>query len=231
MTKPRLTIVAILSTALILGILIGINTSTTIAASTPEGAARQDLPKWLNSIRADYLTYGFKDEGELNIATLGNPNEVYLLDPLTARSYQPGQRIGSLIRAKQQWEFPVLVRGESRGILTVAYFEGRWQAVEFGGLAFGQKMIALQEHLMSAPGNVRLVKFFPSYSTFALVERGSKQSLIHLGSYVGLFPQLDRDHFTEYTPEEVMSQIKATFAEIEKTAAEAKQQADKVRNK
>jgi hypothetical protein len=48
-------------------------------AATPEEAARQDLPKFLDMARPNFATHGFKNEQKLAQVTLGQPYQVYVL--------------------------------------------------------------------------------------------------------------------------------------------------------
>jgi hypothetical protein len=200
-----------------------IGPATLFAAATPEDVAQQELPRWLNMVRNDDVkAYGFTSEDELTIATLGTPHQVFTLAPEAVQSYQPGQSVASLITEEPWWEFPVLVNGQARGLLSVAQVDGQWQGVGFGAFLDSQKVIRLQQRLAKQNASVKLVKFTPTEGTFALVEQDKRETLVHMSSLPGLFMEIDRNNLTPYSPQDFMPKVKKAFGE--RVAAEQERQ-------
>jgi hypothetical protein len=202
---------------------IWIGPSPLHAAATPEEVAQQELPRWLAIARNDDVKhYGFKNEQELQAATLGSPYQVSLLSPEAVQAYQPNQRVAAIID-NQAWKvFPVLVNGEARGLLTVAQLDGRWQAVEFSSLEQSRQLVRLQARLAKKNATVKLVKF--AESTFALVEQDGGESLIYISgsNFAGEFDKLDKENLTAYTAQDFMPEVKKAFDQ--RVAAEQERQ-------
>ena len=170
----------------------------------------------------DVKNYGFKDEQELARATLGNPYQVFVLSPEAVQAYQPGQHIASILTQEPRLEFPVLVDGQARSLLTVVQLDGRWQIVGFGAFPNSQKLVQLQERLAKTNAVIKLIRFDETWSTFALVEQDNQAMLIHLSSLPGLFKEIDRDNLTPYKPQDFMPKVRKAFEE--RVAAEQTRQ-------
>jgi hypothetical protein len=69
--------------------------------------------------------------------------------------------------------------------------------------------------------SVKLLKIYPIFGTFALIEREGEESLVHLASYPGLFESLDKTGLENYSPKELMPQILASLDTMSKGRAEA----------
>ena len=229
MSKHKLIIVASVC-ALCMG-LWGVFSSrpqVSLASQGPEDVARQQLPEMLRKVsRLGCEKYGFRDENELESAVLGFPYEVYTLSPQAVQSYRAEQRVADLIVQEQRWEFPVLVNGEARGLLTVAQQEGQWRAVGFGELTLSQKMIDLQASFANAevngvsPGySVKLLNVYPIQGTFALIESGKQETLVYLTSYPGLFETLNKVSLARHSPEELLPQIREALATLSASHSE-----------
>ncbi|HEX6293208.1 MAG TPA: hypothetical protein VFZ66_28760 [Herpetosiphonaceae bacterium] len=214
MSKRTILLVATLSALIALGTLISLYPSHSLAALTVEEVARQELPRMLDRIRSDYQGYGFRDEQELNIATLGRPYQVYGLSPNAVQAYRPDQPVSAILFEEQWWEFPVLIDGEARGLLTLAQMNGQWKAVEFGSLPLSVRITQLQQKLAHTDVRVKLVKVPHIYGTFALLEQGQNEQLVHLGSYPGVFKTIDREELTAYAASKLMPEIREAIAQV-----------------
>ncbi len=189
-------------------------TPATVEPEQVAEVARQGLPNWLQHVGAEYRRFGFKDARELELATLGTPYEVYALSPQAVQAYKPGDRVAELVTPLHTWEVPVLVHGEARGILTVAYHDGRWQTVQYGGGidSYSRNVVALQKRLAGSTAVVKLLAAHPIHSNFALIEEGGRESLVFLNPS-GFFATLDEKALTPYPPEELMPEIAKVFAQ------------------
>jgi hypothetical protein len=211
--------------ALALGIFLGLNQTQTYAAATPEEAARADLPMWMDSIRTDYQVYGFNSEEELQAVELGQPLQVHILSAQALENYQPGNTIEDLVdKNLLRWVFPLVVGGESRGILTVAFFEGRWQAIEIGNLPLGQRILQLQNKEKEGKKEILgLVEFGPTRTVFALTSKKDRIKVVHLQSLPGIMPTIERQNFTEYDGEVALPELRDALREMLRLRSEQQQ--------
>jgi hypothetical protein len=220
--KHSIISVLTLTSALIFGVFLGMNQPRTHAAGTPEEVARAGLPTWLESIRADYQNYGFSSEEELQAVELGEPLQVHILTAEALESYQPGSTIEDLAdKSLLRWTFPLTVGDESRGLLTVAFLEGRWQIVELGALPLGERIIKLQNKEKKEV--LSLVEFGPTRTVFALVSKKDRDKLVHLQSYPGLMPTIDRQNYIEYDAQVALPELRSAFREMLRLRLEQQQ--------
>lgn len=226
MRKQSFVFFITLGVLLIFGSTTWIGPSTSLAAPTAEETAQQALPEWLDMVRRDDVKgYGFKDESELDIATVGTPYQVFKLAPETVQAYQDGQSVSAVIHEEPWWEFPVLVHGQARGLLTVKQVDGQWQAVGFGAFVDSQKIVRLQERLAKHNATVKLIKFAPLLGTFALIEQDKREKLVYLSSLPGLMEGIDRDNLTAYDLKDFMPKAKKAVDDL--VAAEQEMQKQK----
>lgn len=225
MRKQALAFIITLTILLAFGGTTWLGPSILHAAATPEEVAQQQLPRWLAIARNDDIKYyGFTNEQELQAATLGSPYQVALLSPEAVQAYQPGQRVAAIV-SDQAWKvFPVLVKGQARGLLTVAQLDSQWQAVEFSSLNQSRQLVRLQERLAKKNATVKLVKFAPTQGTFALVEQDGGESLVYIfsSSSPGSFSKLDKENLTTYTAQDFIPEVKKALDE--RVAAEQERQ-------
>lgn len=219
---------------ILIGVALSRTTTHTVAAPAPLTTrdrdaiikmARQGLPQWLDTLYSDeeWKLYGFESIAELDRATLGEPFEVWELTPDALTQHQPGRP--AVLTDLRQYQFPILVDGQARGVLEVAYFQDKWQIVGLGNRGAGEPLVALRERLKGQEANIRLVRFFPANAEFALIERDKSATMVLLGGYAGLFPQLDRNHWTEYPLDLVMAQIREAHDEIQRLQQQRPHQA------
>jgi hypothetical protein len=116
------------------------------------------------------------------------------------------------------------VNGQPRSVLTVAHFQGRWQAVEIGGAGLAPELATLPQQLTKASGPIKLVRFYQLYSLFALADQGGVETFMPIGGLPGVAQNANSNQLTPSTlstPEQVLPQLQATFAEMQKAEAEA----------
>jgi len=211
----RLTIISICDAFLVA--LLALSIVTIAHADVPpyevKQAAEKGLPDFLSAIpREDLEHYGFKSEEELRVATLGEPYRVYTIVPKRLASYKEGTKLSALIAETNSWYFPVIVEDEARTILTVSLLEGRWQAVDIGGLALPRQLQMLSARLptilrekgISGGYSTKFVRVFQLYANFLAVDSDKGEFLVPL--------LLDPDslgvqNYVPYTPGEVIPQL------------------------
>jgi hypothetical protein len=214
MTKYKLLCGASLSVLLLIGSLLSFRIRSSQAASTVEGAAHDALPNILKHIGNDYQNYGFNDQHEVDTATLTSPYEILALLPEAVHQYHSGQRIANIARQEQWWEFPVVVNGEPRGLLSVVQMNGQWQGVSFGALPLSRQVVRLQKQPNMSRVAIKFVRVPQIHATFALIEQGNQERLIHLASHPRLLQGIDKENLTAYSPEEIMPQIDQALREV-----------------
>jgi hypothetical protein len=197
----------------ILGILLALNLPLAARADTPPSevlaAAQSGLPVFLQSIsRADITQFGFKSSQELAAATLGEPYQVFILTPNAIKAYQPGMRLSSLLTMLNRWEFPVMVGGEPRTILTVELMRGKWEAVGIGGLDLPKnlqsarmKLPALAATKTTGSYTTKLVQVLQVNASFIAVESSEGDYLVPT---LGRQQSLGLENLKVYTLDEVM---------------------------
>lgn len=92
------------------------------------------------------------------------------------------------------WQYPLLVDGEPRADVTVAYFEGRWQVVGLGGPLYAPGLLGILRSMqadmtdMTSRPNVRLINIREYATYLALIERNGVERVVVLGSQL---PSMD----------------------------------------
>ena len=222
----RIIAVALLALIMALGI-VGGNHARRIASAEPPDeteileAAERDLPNFLEVIsHMGYQNYGFKDESELEAVQLGEPVEVYILTAEALKTYKPGQRVAPLLVPARQWEMPLLADNESRIMLTVAFFKGKWQAVEAGGIQLAERWQTFTAGLAATPvtgekeagRRIRLVRVYEIGGYFALTESDGEETLTPLTAYGGALPGVE--NLKHYTPAKLIPQVTAAVRQL-----------------
>jgi len=134
-----------LGMGLLLGAMLALSLAVEAYAAPPPNdvlaAAEKGLPAFLKAIpKSELERYGFNNQQELSEAILGEPHEVFTMTPEAIKSYQGGARLPDLLSKTNLWFFPVIVAGEPRTILTVALMQGKWEAVDIGGLVLPKNL-------------------------------------------------------------------------------------------
>ena len=199
-------------------VLLAFGVVTTAYADTPPGevkqAAEEGLPQFLSIMpREEVEHYGLKSVDELEIAALGEPYQVHTIMPQSLKSYEKGTRLSSLITETNLWYFPIVVNSEARVILTVDFFEGRWQAVDLGGAPLAERLQSLSTQLpdllkdkgVSGGFSMKFVRIFRSgYLDFMIVDSDKGEFVIPLlanPDWLGV------ENNKLYAPEEIMPKV------------------------
>lgn len=214
--KPMISI--IITTILVLVSWLVFSVSDSKAALDHQQVARQGLHSWLDDLRvnSEFKNYGFTDENELDEVILGDPYPVFQIIPSALKNYQKSQRVSNLISNEQWWEFPLLVNGEARGLLTVVQLDGEWKIIKYGQLSTSQKLLNVQKQFVNRETTITLLKLFTISGTFALLNQSDQESLVYIESYPGLFHTIDQSSLTQYEPELLIPQIRQAFNDVMK---------------
>lgn len=210
---------------------------TSVQWASPEEAAQGELPFMLDGIRMRLKDFAFKDETELDNVIIGTPAAEYTVDWTKIKQSQDfSESVINFLVDQQTWQYPLLVKGQPRADLTVAYFEGRWQVVSVGGPIYAPGMLGILRSLNADPidGKSRLsVKLIniKEYATYlALIERNGKQRIVVLGSglksmepFKALYhgASTSYDHRTgivvDYDPKVILDVLKQQYQENAQT--------------
>jgi len=144
--------------------------------------AEAGLPEFLPFIPENELfRFGFDDKTEPLRSQLGEPFKIYTVHPDEILSCAAGERAELTLLATDMWQFPVLCDGTVRTLLTVDLMEGKWEAVDLGGLAPANELAALAEQWPRSAGyELRYVKVFQSGSRFVAVIGDGETRLVPL---------------------------------------------------
>lgn len=174
----------------LLGVLLALSLPLAARADSPPSevlaAAQTGLPVFLKSVSmADVTEFGFRSLQELAGATLGEPYQVYMLTPDALKSYQSGARLTSLLSKLNRWEFPVLIGGEPRTMLTVELMRGKWEAVSMGGLDLPRNLDSARKALPALAAtkkaggySTKLVQVVQVHASFVALESADGDYLV-----------------------------------------------------
>ena len=144
---------------------------------------------------------------ELDSATVGTPIEAYDFTAQAVEDYHPGQRLARLIIPAHRWEVPVLVNGEGRTLISVAYEDGQWHPVGIGGAAY--QLVDLQQELAHTTATIKLLRTPTLLArSVALVKQGDQESLVilrRMGYAEERFRALDAKAFEPQPPEGIVN--------------------------
>jgi hypothetical protein len=145
-------------------------------------AAKAGLPSLLRAIaNGDVAGYGFRDPGELPGVELGDPLVVALLKPGDVLAPRAGASLAQTLQVEQEWLFPVASRGRWCVLLTVAFFQGRWQAVDLGGSALAADLqAACREFPAARRADLMLVRSLQSGAVFLTDPAATDELLLPL---------------------------------------------------
>jgi hypothetical protein len=137
------------------------------AFSQARAFANQSLHNYVTAAvtEANASRLGFKTLGEAQSAHLGEPVPVLLIGLNDLKAFQPGTKIGAMLKDIRTLWFPVLVNGEVRSKLEISEVNGKWLAGEFGRPGTAKSLSGVREDL---PKILETVKA-PSASSPVLV--------------------------------------------------------------
>lgn len=137
--------------------------------------AEEEAPHWLGLVQkapAEY--FGLSDPNQVERAELGEPYEVYTIEPDRLQKYDASMAVSMMLSKANRWLFPVLIDGKAQFFYEIALFDGEWQPVSIGGNA--RDIEQIYSHiptLLQAKGtsgkSVRFVRVYHFYE-FILVD-------------------------------------------------------------
>jgi hypothetical protein len=133
-----------------------------VASSEKEAdkAAAKSLKTFSRLItKENYVKMGFKSLDEVKKAKLDNSIRDYMIELSSLKEYREGTNPERLLIRMHSLVYPVLVDGEARTSLTVAYRESRWEAHSFGYSNF-TKLLAVQLNELSKNQRLPRSAFF-----------------------------------------------------------------------
>ena len=103
-------------------------------------AAEAGLPEFLSLMPAgSKAAYGFAENTDLSAARVGTPVLLRVIKQAVLQGKQASQTVSSSLAETTQWFFPVMLKGEARAMLVVAWHENAWRAVSFGYAHLGRE--------------------------------------------------------------------------------------------
>ncbi|MFH1842975.1 MAG: hypothetical protein ABIF77_07180, partial [bacterium] len=191
--------------ALVVGILF---TPSVLLAAPPAGivaAAEAGLQRFLPHIPENELfRFGFQDKTEPARVQLGEPFLIYTVHPDEIISCAEGERADLTLIPTTMWQFPVRCDGAVRTLLTVDRMDGKWEAVDLGGLAPANELAILAEQWPRSAGyELRYVKVFQSGSRFVAVVDDHETRLVPLEPTARALGLLGEHEPFDYRPREV----------------------------
>lgn len=130
-------------------------------------------------VQPAYVELGFKDQQELDRATLGPPYQEYMLEPAMLKRYTSGTQVARLIAPRAYWTVPILSHGEGRSAITVGFNAGTWSVASYGGQQdLSRNLMVVHKQYAGQPVDLKLVNAYVAY--IMLVTEGTHESLVLL---------------------------------------------------
>jgi len=161
---------------LALGLLTLVSTPAIYPAADPppaevSAAAEAGLPEFLDEISdAERDRFGFLPGDRLSDAALGEPFQLYTIEPEALLSAPDDVSVESLIIPTGRWFFPVVLEGRPRAILTVERIPEGWKAVTFGMSRVAREIAKVRRQWPESDGfNPKLVIVYQASAYFFTV--------------------------------------------------------------
>lgn len=155
--------------------------------------ARAELPRFRALFRSgctpvatstcvpSYVTMGFKDQQELEQATVPVVYPIVTFDVHKLKTYAPGTRVATLIRPLPSWVPPVVGPGEGRSSMVVSFFHNpQGEAGEWGGSYESDALVQLHDRYAGRPVTISYILNEWWAPNMVLVTEDQQESLIVL---------------------------------------------------
>jgi len=156
-------------------------TSTALADDPPpevRKVAEEEAPHWLGLVQkapAEY--FGLSDPNQVERAELGEPYEVYTIEPDRLQEYDASMAVSMMLSKANRWLFPVLIDGKAQFFYEIALFDGKWQPVSIGASGLARDVGQIHSRIpmllrakgMDSKSTVRFVRVYEIYQ-FLLVD-------------------------------------------------------------
>ena len=96
--------------------------------------AEKEAPHWLGLVQkapAEY--FGLSDPNQVERAELGEPHEVYTIEPDRLQEYDASMTMSMMLSKADRWLFPILINEKAQFFYEIALLDGKWQPVSIGG--------------------------------------------------------------------------------------------------
>ncbi len=166
-------------------------------------AARRDLPTFRRVLaNLGHQQYGLRSRAELDALRPGKGVEVYILTEEALDAHNPDQALAAQVIPSCQWQVPLQANGQSKLMLTVAFFQERWQAVEIGDAQLAGRWHGFQQGQGRVNRPSKLVRVPPLGANFALVEGADGETMVPLSAYGGALP--GAENLKPYKPSQLI---------------------------
>jgi hypothetical protein len=138
-------------------------------------AAEKAAPHWLGLIQQSPPEhFGFTNPNQVERAELGEPHEVYTIEPDGLQEYDASMAVSMMLSKADCWLFPVLIDGKAQFFYEIALLDGKWQPVSIGGDARDIEQIyshipTLLQAKRTSENSVKFVRVYHFYE-FILVD-------------------------------------------------------------
>lgn len=169
-------------------------------------AATRGLAPLLKAIPiGDLEHYNFPDEKELDQATLGNPFRICTITPELILNYSPGTSLEEVVSPTFVWLFPVILKGETRTLLTVDLIDGEWRAVAIGRSGLAKRWASILESWPSSEGYEHtFVRIFQAKADFVILSHPGETKITPLESTC---ISLGLHEAETYSPSDIMMKL------------------------
>lgn len=164
-------------------------TSTALADEPPpevRRVAQEEAPHWLGLVRkAPAEHFGLTDPNQVERAELGEPYEVYTIEPDRLQEYDASTVVSTMLSKANRWLFPLLIDGKAQFFYEIALFDGEWQPVSIGAAGLARDIEQIYGHvptLLQAKGiegkiTVRFVRVYEVYD-FLLMDTPAGEFIV-----------------------------------------------------
>ncbi|NGQ96294.1 hypothetical protein G3578_14100 [Brevibacillus sp. SYP-B805] len=136
-------------------------------------AAEEGLALFQSKVSGNPTSYGYHDASEVKQTTLGEGYQIHYVNGQKLENDNKGSLL-DISEAADVWEFTVDLNGQPKSFLTIAFEDGKYRVVEFGGnaAAYGDTMKKFKQKTNQKP---ILVKAGPA---FYFVKKSGSDELV-----------------------------------------------------
>jgi hypothetical protein len=130
-------------------------------------AAEDEAGTFLGKIPDGYETYyGFKDRAEFSKIKLGVPLKVFTINPDSVD--ETGGASKKFLKDVNEWRVPVTINNEYRALITVVKSDGKFKAVDFGGVVLAHRIGTITGSFSGYVNNI--VRIYSIQSDYILAD-------------------------------------------------------------
>jgi hypothetical protein len=129
----------------------------------------------------DYIRAGFKDQQEVERATVPVAYPIVTFDVHKLKTYAPGTQVATLLRPSANWVVPVVGPGAGRSSMVVPFFhDPQGEVGEYGGGYESDALVHLHDRYAGRPVTISYILNESWASNLVLVTEHQQESLIVL---------------------------------------------------